>query len=123
MAINEEHRQADVAAELEATARTLAHSTRAVPVPADSYLLVGELSATAEHLVQVCQQLAVWHEKAAEGVHFEDERDRGLDGTPGTEVAAAGLREAAAALDVAATALRAAHSGNGVVSWYTVPRR
>lgn len=61
MAINEQARQLVVAGELEATARTLAHSTRAVPKPFESYRLLGDLSATADHLAQVLAQLTTWH--------------------------------------------------------------
>lgn len=50
MTVNEEHRQVAIAAELEATARTLAHSTTTVPNPPDAYGLLGELSATLDHL-------------------------------------------------------------------------
>ena len=37
MAINEEQRQLEIAAEVEELARALAHSTRDVPHPRDSY--------------------------------------------------------------------------------------
>ena len=43
---NEERWQVQVAKDLEALARTLAHSTRDVPTPFDSYTLLGELTAT-----------------------------------------------------------------------------
>lgn len=120
MAINEDHRQADIAAELEETARGLAHSTRTVPVPSDSYRLLAELNATTDHLAQVCQQLAAWHDRVEDGTHYEGEDDRG-DGT-GTVAAAAGLRNAASALSEATQALMAAHSANGVVRWYDTPK-
>lgn len=77
MAINEETRQLDIAGELEATARTLAHSTRAVPKPSDSYRLLGELSATADHLAQ----LATWHAATQDGTHYDGE-DEGSNGSP-----------------------------------------
>lgn len=121
MAINEDHRQADIAAELEETARGLAHSTRTVPVPSDSYRLLGELNATTAHLAQVCQQLATWHDGVADGTHYEGEDSRG-DGATGTVAAAAGLRNAASALSEATQALMAAHSANGVVRWYDTPK-
>lgn len=56
MAINEEQRQLEIAAEAEELARTLAHSTRDVPHPRDSYRLLGELGATIDHLAQVIDQ-------------------------------------------------------------------
>lgn len=42
MAINEQHRQLEVARELEAAVRTLAQPTRTAPSPADSYELLGD---------------------------------------------------------------------------------
>ena len=50
MAINEEQRQLEIAAEVEELARALAHSTRDLPHPRDSYRLLGELGATIDHL-------------------------------------------------------------------------
>lgn len=121
MAINEAHRQADLAAELEHAARALAHSTGTVPVPSDSYRLLGDLHATTDHLAQVCQQLAAWHDRVEDGTHYEGEDDRG-DGATGTVTAAAGLHQAASALSEATQALMAAHSANGVVRWYDTPQ-
>lgn len=117
MAINEEHRQVEVASELEELARTLAHSTRNVPVPSDSYRLLGELRATVDDLEQVCRQLGGWHGRVVDGTHYAGEDDRG-DGATGTITAAAELEVAAAALSRASTALGAAHFANGVVRWF-----
>lgn len=117
MAVNEEQRQRAVAAELSEVARTLAHSTRDVPVPSESYNILGELTATLADLEQVCRQLAVWHERVIDGVHYAGEDERG-DGATGTVTAAAELERAATALASAATALRGAHSANGVVRWF-----
>ena len=117
MAVNEEGRQAAVAAELAETARTLAHSTRNVPVPSDSYSLLGELRATVDALEQVCRQLSAWHAGVVDGIHYEGEDDRG-DGATGTVAAAADLERAAAALNAASEALGRAHAANGVVRWH-----
>src|SRR5690606_39287110 len=57
MVTNEEAGQVRIAGELEERARMLAHSTRSVPVPSDSYFLLGELRATVDDLEQVCRQL------------------------------------------------------------------
>ncbi|MDR6794868.1 hypothetical protein J2W89_004050 [Pseudarthrobacter oxydans] len=62
MAINEETRQLEIAREVEALTRTLAHSTRTVPNPSESYNLLAELWLTVDHLQQVSQQLAQWHQ-------------------------------------------------------------
>lgn len=117
MAENEQHRQVEVARDLSAQARTLAHSTRDVPAPFDSYTLLGELAATVDDLEQVCRQLGGWHSRVVDGTHYVGEDSRG-DGATGTVTAAAELERAAAALSTAAEALRAAHSANGVVRWF-----
>lgn len=117
MAVNEQYRQVEVARELSAQARTLAHSTRDVPAPFDSYTLLGELTATVDDLEQVCRQLGAWHASVVDGKHYAGEDARG-DGATGTVTAAAELERAAASLDAASAALRAAHSANGVVRWF-----
>lgn len=121
MAVNEQHRQVEVASELSTQARTLAHSTRDVPAPSDSYTLLGDLVGTVDDLEQVCRQLSSWHVRVVDGMHYEGEDARG-DGATGTVTAAAELERAAAALDAASEALRAAHSANGVVRWFDTVR-
>jgi len=117
MPINEEHRQVEIAHEVEALARTLAHSTRDVPVPSDSYTLLGELVGTVDNLEQISRQLGAWHSQVIDGTHYAGEDERG-DGATGTVTAASELERAAAALSTASEALRAAHSANGVVRWF-----
>lgn len=120
MSSNEQHRQLEVARELEASARTLAHSTRDVPSPADSYELLGELSATVDHLEQVCLQLGRWHSHVQDGVHYDGEDERG-DGATGTVTSASDLARAARSLTTATQHLQAAHAANGVVRWRETP--
>ena len=117
MTVNEQHRQIEVARDLSAHARTLAHSTRDVPSPFDSYTLLGELTSAVDDLEQVCRQLGTWHASVVDGKHYAGEDERG-DGATGTVIAAAELERAAAALGSASAALRAAHSANGVVRWF-----
>lgn len=117
MAVNEEHHQVEVARDLSSQARTIAHSTRGVPAPFDSYTLVGELVATVDDLEQVCQQLGAGHSRVVDGEHYAGEDNRG-DGATGTVTAAAELQRAAAALGTAFEALQAAQSANGVVRWF-----
>lgn len=116
MSINEAYRQAEVAAEVEEAARTLAHSTRAVPNPADSYDMLGEMARTTDHLEQVAQQLARWHASAFEDgrIHPDSEVHAAR---ANTHLAAEALTRAAEALGSAAAELRAAHSANGAVRW------
>ena len=66
---------AEVAAEVEELTRTLAHSTRDVPNPQDSYRILGELGAIIDHVAQVCEQLASWHSRVEDGKHYEGEDD------------------------------------------------
>lgn len=116
MVIDAEHRQVEVAEALEEAARTLAHSTRTIPAPADSYRLLAELARTTDHLQQAVRQLSAWHRTVEDGREYAGEDERG-DGVTGTLEAASQLEAAANALDHAGEALRAAHAANGVVRW------
>ncbi|MGT2426110.1 hypothetical protein [Amnibacterium kyonggiense] len=116
MARNEERRQVEIAVELEESARTLAHSTRDVPRPADSSLLLAELGRVVDHVQQTVRQLSAWHGRVVDGREYRGE-DEGGDGVTGTLEAAAQLEAAADALDHAGEALRAARAANGVVRW------
>ncbi|WP_104198718.1 hypothetical protein [Cryobacterium sp. Y29] len=121
MAINAENRQAEIADELSEVARTLAHSTRSVPHPAESYGLLGDLQAAQDALVQVYEQLATWHGAVVDGTHYNGEDGRGLKGVPaaGPDGHIAGLLKMAAASAAEAAALVSrAHSANGVVRWF-----
>ncbi|MDJ0336556.1 hypothetical protein QMG83_15110 [Salinibacterium sp. G-O1] len=121
MAVNEQHRQLHVAVELAEQARTLAHSTRTVPSPPDSYDLLAELVGTLDSLQLVCQQLAAWHTDTVDGKHYQGEDSTG-DGATGTVAAAAKLDQAADAIATASAAVSAAHTANGVVRWFDTPR-
>lgn len=116
MSTNEEHRQRAVAAEVEEAARTLAHSTRTVPFPADSYELLGELRSTVDHLEQVCRQLATWHETTANRAQI-DGNSGGATAHERAHGAAADLTSAARALDEASTLISRAHTSNAVLHW------
>src|SRR5690625_4671046 len=116
MAINEQYRQLEIVQELEAQARALAHSTRAIPNPPDSYDMLAELGAALSAIEQVAQQIGWWHREVVDGEHYQGEDERG-DGATSTIAAAAALDRAAAALHAASTAVSDAHSANGVVRW------
>lgn len=111
MAVNEDYRQTQIAGEVEQSARTLAHSTRDVPAPSDSYALLGELSATVDHLEQVCRQLSRWHTAAQDAGHLQGED------APSAATAATELEAASTALSTASAALHSAHTANGAVRW------
>lgn len=117
MAINEEQRQLEVAREAEELLRNLAHSTRDVPNPQDSYPMLGELGAIIAHLAQVTNQLASWHNRAEDGTHYEGEDG---DSTGSARAAAVELTTAVSALNLAANHVGRAHTRNGVVRWYDV---
>lgn len=120
MAINQEQQQLKLAAEVEELARTLAHSTRDVPHPRDSYRLLGELESIISHLAQVVDQLDKWHRRIEEGIHHEGEDG---DGTGSTCAAAAELFTAATMLSVVASHIHHAHEHNSVVHWYQEPQQ
>lgn len=115
MAINEEQRQLEIAAEVEELARALAHSTRDVPHPRDSYRLLGELGATIDHLAQVIDQLGKWHSRTEDGTHYDGEDG---DGTGSARAAGDELTAAANMLRLASSHVHRAHGHNGVVRWY-----
>lgn len=120
MAINEQDRQLEIATEVEELSRTLAHSTRTVPQPFDSYGMLGELRATADHLAQVLEQLSRWHSKVQDGVHYEgdgDPTERALSSV------ASELDEAARTVIVASEYIGRAHTSNSVVRWYQTPQQ
>ena len=119
MAINEQGQQLDVAREAEELLHTLAHSTRDVPNPRDSYSMLGELGAIIDHVAQVCDQLASWHSRAEDGKHYEGEDDN-RSGSP--RAAAAELTTAASSLRLASNHVHRAHSHNAVVRWYPEPQ-
>ena len=120
MAQNEQHRQVEIAIELEETARILAHSTREIPSPIDSYALLAELARAIDHLQQTARQVSAWHRRVTDGQEYFGEDDRG-DGATGTLEAAEQLEAAANALDRASEAVRDAHTANGVVRWVERP--
>lgn len=120
MAINEQGRQLEVAREAKELLRTLAHSTRDVPNPRDSYSILGELGAIIDHVAQVCDQFASWHNRVEDGTHYKGE-DGGTEGS--ARATAAELTTAAGALRLASNHVGHAHSHNAVVKWYPEPKR
>ncbi|POH69173.1 hypothetical protein C3B59_05920 [Cryobacterium zongtaii] len=121
MAVNEEGRQTEIAGELAEAARTLAHSTRIVPRPSDSYELLASLRSAQDSLAQVYAQLAAWHEAAADGTHYNGEDDHGTPGLPavGPDGQATGLLNlAAASAATTADLVARAHAANAVVRWF-----
>src|SRR5699024_386785 len=70
---SEEENQRAISASVAHSARSLAHSTRDVPVPADMYPMLGDLTDATASLAQVCRQLATWHQRAVDGIDYDGE--------------------------------------------------
>jgi len=104
--------------ELADTARSLAHATRAIDRPYDSYLLLGCLTATQRSLGQVYDQLANWHSTVIDGVEYNGEDGCGAGCAPGVARAELGLRDAAQFAGIVEDALMQAHNANSVVRWF-----
>lgn len=117
MAINEQHRQLEIARQLEETARTLAHSSRIVPNPAETYDLIAELRSTISSLGQVARQLARWTANTTDSIHYQGHEESSDTTNPVIESAKA-LKLAATALDATYTYLDHAQGENGRIRWY-----
>lgn len=118
MAINEETSAVEIADLLAETIKSLAHSTRAIPRPIDSYALLADLAQAQEILAQVYGQLAAWHGRVLDGTHYNGEDGRSTTGEPAAEQVRGLLELAAHEADQAAAQLRKAHSANGVIRWF-----
>lgn len=87
-----------------------------MPNPINSYRLLAGLGPTVDHLQQVVRRLSDWHRRVVDGREYFGEDEIG-DGVTGTLEAAEQLEAAAAVLNRAGEALRAAHAANGVIRW------
>ncbi len=99
--------------------RGLAHATRAIPEPGDTYAVLGSLHASLASLRQTADQLADFHERHAPKAVTLDVRELGSQ--VAAEIAAAELREAAALLEQTSGRLSAAWSHNGRIVWQPEP--
>lgn len=99
--------------------RGLAHATRAIPEPGDSYGVLGSLHAGLASLRQTLDQLADFHERHAPTAITLDAGE--LRSQVAAEIAAAELREAAALLERASGRISAAWSHNGRIVWQPEP--
>lgn len=103
------------AAEAAEALRGLAHASRTVTDPSDTYRVLGSLSGALASLGQSLDQLAGWHERNA-GHAASDDGDRDAGRRDATE-AGAWLREAADWIQHAARSLNEAHNHNGRIAW------
>lgn len=95
--------------------RELAHSTRMMAPQAETATMIGSLASGLGALREVVDQLASWHERAA-----EDAVDVAGDGDVGYRSAfdvAMQLSQAAMEVERAATAVDAAHQTANRITW------
>lgn len=117
MTINEEAQQVAIADQLAETVKSLAHSTRAVPKPIDSYALIADLVQAQEILAQIYAQLSDRHGRVVDGTHYKGEDGRSTGGEPAAKQVGGLLELAVHEADQAADQLRKAHSVNGMTRW------
>lgn len=107
------------AAEAAEALRGLAHATRHLDNPADTYSVVGQLMAGVRSLRQSLDQLATVH-ASHQGRVTDDARDHQA-GSAAALAAADELHQAATFLDQAEDHLSAAHAHSGRIVWPTPP--
>jgi hypothetical protein len=100
-----------------AALRTLAHTTRTLDQPADTYPIVGDLLAATTYLQQVLDQLANTHLRHRDSAGT-DAGDR-LTGRELALYAGDELRHAARSVRQAQVALDAASIHSGRIAWHT----
>jgi hypothetical protein len=98
-------------------ASQLAHSTRHLDRPSDSYVVLGQILEAQRSIAQTLHQLAEWHRTTAPGLHYAEDH----------EESALGIMTSVAELDLAAQqaeglqeTLARAYGGNSVVQWFDV---
>ncbi|MDQ0241445.1 hypothetical protein [Arthrobacter bambusae] len=96
-------------------ARDLAHATRVLNTPSDSYSVMGRLVDTQRSIQQVLEQLAEWHRSTSAGRHFSEGHD---ESTLGIITAIAELDLAAQQADGLQETISRAHGGSSVVRWF-----
>lgn len=104
------------AAEASEALRGLAHATRALDDPADSYAVVGNLLAGVRSLGQVIDQLAAAHLDHRARAH--DDNGNHLAGTHEALAAADELHQAGTLLDAVGWRLDAASQHSGRIAWH-----
>ena len=90
-------------------ARQLAHETRNLEVPSDSYAILGDLVDTQRSIEQAIRQLAEWHRSVAPERHYTASHD---ESTIGIMTAVTELDLAAQQADGLQETLARAHGGN-----------
>ncbi|MFV0307071.1 MAG: hypothetical protein ACK5OX_04940 [Desertimonas sp.] len=107
------------AAEAREALRGLAHATRVIAEPGDTYAVLGSLSTGLASLGQSLDQLSDWHHRNVDrAVTDTGSRDAGGRAAVG---AADNLHEAAALIEQARVAVDAAWNHNGRIAWHPEP--
>lgn len=107
------------AAEASAALRGLAHATRAMPEPAATYPVLGDLLAGVRSLRQVLDQLAAAHVDNRTLAH-DDAGDQAAGATSAL-AAADELHQAGTLLDTVEWRLDAASQHSGRIAWHPAP--
>lgn len=107
------------AAEASEALRGLAHASRVLDGPADTYTVFGDLLAGVRSLRQVLDQLASTHLKLRDRA-FDDNTDHSA-GAASALAAADELHQAGTLLDQAHDRLDAAFSHSGRIAWHPAP--
>lgn len=105
--------------ELSEAARGLAYATRRIPVPADTYRVLGSMHFALTSVQQSLRQLADWHERQSPFAATDD-GDRAA-GQEQAGKASGWLTIAAASIDQVVHLLMAAQSENGRIAWQPEP--
>lgn len=106
---------AGAAGRLSEAARELAHTTRGLDRPSDSYIVLGNLTSGTRSMQQSIQQLAQWHRTTQPDVHYSGGHD---ESTTGVLAAATALEEAMELAEELEKALSRAHNANGAIRWF-----
>jgi len=107
------------AAEACAALRGLAHATRDIPHPAETYAVVGDLLGGVRSLRQVLDQLAATHLRFRAVAH--DDAGNHRSGVGEALAAADELHQGSALLDQVESRLDQAAQHSGRIAWHEVP--
>jgi hypothetical protein len=106
-------------AEASAALRRLAHATRDIPHPAETYAVIGDLLGGVRSLRQVLDQLAATHLRFRAVAH--DDAGNQAAGATAALAAADELHQAGTLLDAVHDRLDAAMSHSGRIAWHEAP--
>jgi hypothetical protein len=106
-------------AEASAALRGLAHATRDIPHPAETYAVIGDLLGGVRSLRQVLDQLAATHLRFRAVAH--DDAGNQAAGATAALAAADELHQAGTLLDAVESRLDSASQHSGRIAWHEAP--